>query len=250
MIVLTNDDGIDAPGIRALLAGVNSLTFGRTPGEVREDSNLSNNKPGQKPDEKIIIAPRDPHSGCGHQVTTKFPIQVQQLSPGEYAIAGTPADCTRIAIHHLCSQISWVLSGINSGGNLGVDVYISGTVAAVREAAFHGIPGIAISQYRAGGKPVNWERARDLTAQVLFTLLQRPLEPGHFWNVNLPYLELEAPEPDFIFCQPSTQPLPLDYQIEGDALSYIGNYSQRQRQPGTDVEVCFGGDVAITLLKL
>ena len=114
-IILTNDDGIDAAGIRALATAVNGNS--------------------------IFIAPNTQYSNCGHQVTTDQPIQVERRSSLEYAVFGTPADCIRLAIYQLCPQISWVISGINHGGNMGVDVYISGTVAAVREAAFHGIPG-------------------------------------------------------------------------------------------------------------
>lgn len=133
-LILTNDDGIDAPGIRALLKAV----------------------AGKK---VIVIAPRDHLSGCGHQVTTTRAINVQQRSEQEYAIAGTPADCTRLALSHLCQDASFVLSGINAGGNMGADVYISGTVAAVREAAFHGVTGIAVSHYRQGKKNVDWDTA-------------------------------------------------------------------------------------------
>jgi 5'-nucleotidase len=80
--------------------------------------------------------------------------------------------------------------------------------------------------------------------------LNRPLEPGSFWNVNFPYLEPDAPEPEMVFCQPSTKPLPIDYKVEGEDYFYIGNYSQRQRTPETDVDVCFGGKIAVTLITL
>jgi 5'-nucleotidase len=223
-IVLTNDDGIDAPGIRALSEVINH--------------------------QGILIAPQQELSGCGHKVTTRSPIAVERRSDTEYAVAGTPADCIRLAITHLSPHIDWVLSGINSGGNLGVDVYISGTVAAVREAAFHGIRGIALSQYRKGGRPVNWEQATRWSQTVLKDLLNRPLEPGSFWNVNFPYLEPDAPEPEMVFCEPSTKPLPVDYKVEGENYLYIGNYGQRQRTPETDVDVCFGGKIAITKIQL
>mgnify|MGYP001055805712 CR=1 FL=1 len=223
-IILTNDDGIDAPGIRALSEAINH--------------------------QGIFIAPQQELSGCGHKVTTRSPIAVERRSDTEYAVAGTPADCTRLAITHLSPQIDWVLSGINSGGNLGVDVYISGTVAAVREAAFHGIRGIALSQYRKGGRPVNWEQTTRWSQTVLKDLLNRPLELGSFWNVNFPYLEPDAPEPEMVFCEPSTKPLPIDYKVEDENYFYIGNYSQRQRTPETDVDVCFGGKIAVTKIKL
>ena len=231
--ILTNDDGINAPGIKALLTALNNV-----------------NLPLTSSQKSIIVAPQGQLSGCGHQVTTKEPINIQRLSEVEYAIAGTPADCTRIAITHINQNVKWVLSGINSGGNMGIDVYISGTVAAVREAAFHRIPGIALSQYRQGKKPVNWERVTRLAEIVLADLLNRPLELGAFWNVNFPYLEPEAPDPKMVFCTPSTQPLPVAYRIEGENFYYTGKYEERDRTPGTDVDVCFAGNIAITKIQL
>ncbi len=231
--ILTNDDGVNAPGIRALWEAMNNADLSLP---------FSN--------ESIIVAPQRQLSGCGHQVTTKQPINLQRLSEVEYAIAGTPADCTRIALTHISKNIKWVLSGINSGGNMGVDVYISGTVAAVREAAFHRIPGIALSQYRQGKKLVDWPKVTRLATIVLRDLLKRPIEAGAFWNVNFPYLEPEAPEPKIVFCEPSTQPLPVSYQKKGEDFYYTGKYDERDRAPGTDVDVCFSGNIAITKIQL
>ncbi len=224
-LILTNDDGIDAPGIRALLKAVN----------------------GQ---EVIIAAPRDHLSGCGHQVTTTQPIQVNRRSDNEYAIAGTPADCVRIAISHICPNVKFVLSGINAGGNLGVDAYISGTVAAVREAAMNGIPGIAVSHYRKRNVVVDWDVLARWTSNVLADLLNRPLKSETFWNVNLPHLMPGEPDPEVVFCQPCTKPLPINYRIEGDNFYYYGEYAKRDRTPGSDVDICFSGKIAITQLKI
>lgn len=223
-IILTNDDGIDAPGIRALQAAV----VGET----------------------VMVAPQQVLSGCGHQVTTTQPILVEQRSQKEFAIAGTPADCTRIALNHLFTDAKLVLSGINTGGNLGADVYTSGTVAAVREAAFHRVPGIAISHYIHRRRPIDWERATQLATRVLEKLLAMPLEPGSFWNVNLPHLEADAPEPEMVFCPLCTQPLPIGYTVDGEHLRYVGDYSQRLRDRHSDVEVCFSGNIAITEIRL
>jgi 5'-nucleotidase len=223
-LILTNDDGIDAPGIRALWQAIAQ--------------------------QGIIVAPQEHQSGCGHQVTTHRPISIQRRSEREFAIAGTPADCTRIALRHLRSDIECVLSGINAGGNLGADVYISGTVAAVREAAFHRVPGIAISHYIHRHRPIDWQLASRLAAQVLDKLLQHPLEPGSFWNVNLPHLQPGDPDPEIVFCRLCTQPLPVSYAIEGEALRYNGDYRQRLRDPGADVDVCFSGNISITQIYL
>ncbi|MEC4803053.1 MAG: 5'/3'-nucleotidase SurE [Jaaginema sp. PMC 1079.18] len=222
-IILTNDDGIDAPGIRALQSAISRPS--------------------------ILVAPQNQLSGCGHQVTTQKPFQVEARSPTEYAVAGTPADCTRVAVTQF-ENIEWVLSGINAGGNLGTDVYISGTVAAVREAAMRGIKGIAISHWIKRPLVVDWQVATVWTAKVLAQLWELPLPVGRFWNVNLPHLEPGTAMPEIVFCPPSTDPLPLGYRLEGDLYQYQGRYSDRDRTPGTDVDVCFNGQIAVTQISL
>lgn len=223
-IILTNDDGIDAPGIRALQQAISETS--------------------------IIVAPDQQYSGCGHQVTFRRGIKLEKRSPTEYLITGTPADCTRIALMEVAPNTKLVLSGINAGGNLGTDVYISGTVAAVREAAMHGIPGIAISHWIKRPLVIDWSIATRWTARVLEYLLPRPLPPGSFWNVNLPHLEATQPEPEIVLCKPSIDPLPIDYRVEENTYFYQGKYAQRVRTPGTDVDVCFGGNIAVTMIKL
>ncbi|MEL6438784.1 MAG: 5'/3'-nucleotidase SurE [Cyanobacteria bacterium J06621_8] len=223
-IILTNDDGIDAPGIRALKQA------------VAESS--------------IIVAPCKQHSGCGHQVTTTGGIRIERRSNSEYAVDGTPADCTRLGITQIATDTKLVLSGINAGGNLGTDVYISGTVAAVREAAMHGIPAIAISHWIKHPLVINWELATQWTVRVIKDLLSRPTPTGSYWNVNLPHLEPEQPEPQIILCQPSIDPLPVNYKVDGELYYYQGGYETRDRQPGSDVDICFGGNIAVTQIKL
>ena len=107
-----------------------------------------------------------------------------------------------------------MLSGINAGGNLGTDVHSSGTVAAVREAAIRGVPGIAVSHYIARGRAIDWPRAAVWTSRVLRRLMAQPCEPGTFWNVNLPHPAPGSEEPEIILCPLDASPLPLDYRIE------------------------------------
>ena len=228
-LILTNDDGIDAPGIQALLKAV-------------EKSAISS--------QVIIAAPQEQFSGCGHQVTTATPLTLQRRSDTAYAIAGTPADCVRLSITHICPEIKWVLSGINAGGNMGVDSYISGTVAAVREAAMHGIKAIAISQYKRKGWEFNWDNSVKWTVKLLGDLLNRPLPPGNFWNINLPHLSPEEAEPEIVFCSPCTKPLPINYRTEGDKFYYVGEYAKRERTPGSDVDMCLSGKIAVTQLTI
>ena len=232
-IVLTNDDGIDAEGIWSLQKAT-ELVFG-TKG--------------------AITAPIRQYSGCGHQVTTHAPIAIKQrLELGEdtYAIDGSPADCVRVAIAHLYSDVKLVLSGINHGGNMGVDVYMSGTVAAVREAAFHNIPAISISHYRDQRREFDWTWAAETSARVIKQLLEIQLPPQSYWNVNLPHLETKDLDtiPEIIFCEKSSQPLPLGFKVDGDRVTYAGRYNLRDRSPDTDVDVCFSGKIAVTQMGI
>ena len=224
-IVLTNDDGIDAPGIRALQALIGP--------------------------EAVLVAPAAVCSGCSHHVTMDRPIRVQQRSAREYAVEGTPGDCVRLAILKFVPGVQIILSGINEGGNLGHDIYLSGTVAAAREAAFHGVPAVALSQYFRPDIPVDWGQTAAMVRQALEAVLTRGHTPGAFWNVNLPHLSEDVPAPQVIFCDYSRAVLPTHYEHHQDTYRYIkGNYHSRTREPGRDVDVCFSGNIAATLLHL
>lgn len=227
-LILTNDDGVGEPGLGALYRASEGL--GR----------------------RVIVAPEGPRSSCGHSVTTGVEIPIEKLSDDRYAVGGTPADCVRIGLFCLEPQAAWVLSGINAGGNLGADIHHSGTVAAVREAALHGRGGIAFSHYLARGRAVDWEQAARWAARVLELLLDRPWEPGTFWNVNLPHPSPGTPEPRIISCVVDPSPLPLAFQLGEDArrVRYAGDYHARPRVPAGDVEVCFGGDISVSRVRL
>jgi 5'-nucleotidase len=224
-LVLTNDDGIDAPGIAALREAL----LGHDPWIVAPDRHLS---------------------GCSHQMNRGGAIAIDQRQDRAFAIGGTPADCTRVAVGHLCPEATWVISGINAGGNLGADIHVSGTVAAVREAALLRLPGIAISHYIHNRRPIDWALAAHLATPVLETLMAEPLPPGCFWNVNLPHLQPGDPAPDLVYCPPCTQPLPTEFKVEQGEFYYTGNYGQRRHDPDSDVAVCFGGQIAVTKICL
>ena len=225
-LLLTNDDGIDAPGLEALCSAAAPL------GTL------------------TVAAPVDVLSGCSHQVTTDQPFRVVARQGDRYAVEGTPADCVRVGLHRLAPDAAWVLSGINSGGNLGADVWHSGTVAAVREAVLHGWPGIALSHYRKRGGAIDWRRAAAWVTPLLRDLIARPWTPGTFWNVNLPHPEPDDPEPEVVFCRLDPTPLPLSFREEEGLLYYDGDYHQRGRVPGADVDVCFGGKIAVTRIAI
>lgn len=225
-ILLTNDDGIEAPGVEVLERELGQ--FGRV----------------------IVIAPDSARSGCSHQVNTERPIRVRRLAEDRYDTDGTPADCVRLGLTHLAPEADWVIAGINNGGNLGVDVYLSGTVAAVREGALFGRPAIAFSQYRRKGIPIDWHATGAMTARVLETLWSRALEPGAFWNVNFPHHEKDDDRPEIVFCPLDHSQLPVDYEVRDWQFKYRGVYRQRDWKPGTDVDVCFSGGIAVTQVSL
>ena len=238
LMVLTNDDGIGAPGIVALQKALSDEAL----------SNLT----AIESIESVIVAPDAPLSGCSHQMNRGGVIPIERRSEGEYAIGGTPADCSRVALSHLYPKADWVLSGINAGGNMGSDTYVSGTVAAVREATLLRKNAIAFSQYRYRAQPFDWPRASRLTAKVLSQLMAETLKQGQFWNVNLPAPPLNgsADEPDIVFCESCTQPLPTDFEIDEAGFRYVGAYEDRLRDPDGDVEVCLSGRISVVKVQL
>ncbi len=225
-LIITNDDGIKAQGL-TVLADLASR-WG----------------------DPVIVAPAEPQSGVGHQLTTDCPIRVDNYSDKQYRVWGTPGDCTRLGIECLTSDADWVLSGINHGANLGVDIYESGTVAAAREAAIHGYKAIAVSHYTVKGKPIDWVLAAKRLGPVLECLLNTPLEDGYFLNVNLPH-------PDHSSITLGTKLVPVDissyknmFSKTKNGFQYTVNYSERPHEQGTDIDKCFKGYISISKIKI
>jgi 5'-nucleotidase len=225
-LLLTNDDGIDAAGLDALWNVAEQLG------------------------DPVMVAPADALSGCSHRVTVDQPIRFVQRSQRRYVVEGTPADCVRVALHRIVPDAAWVLSGINAGANLGADVYHSGTVAAVREAVLHGWPGIALSHYHKKERLIDWSLAVSWAIPLVRGLLTAPWTPGTFWNINFPHIEPGPESPETVFCPLDPTPLPLSFRQAGDWLHYDGDYHQRRREPGCDVDQCFNGKIAVTQISL
>jgi 5'-nucleotidase len=238
--LLTNDDGIDAEGLQALIHA--AAKFG----------------------EVIVVAPATHQSGCSHQTTTDREIVVDERDAGQsaikrFAVHGTPADCVRLGLLHLAPKASWVLSGVNHGGNLGADVYVSGTVAAVREGLLLGVQGIAFSQYRKSKTTCDWSAARAMTQRVLDDLLTRQLAPREYWNVNFPDVagsQAIASDPAnvrdlaIVDCLTDPHPLPVLFERTERGYSYKGDYHGRTRLPQSDIATCFSGSIAVSKLSL
>ena len=225
--LLTNDDGIDAPGLAALERALAPL------GTLH------------------VVAPAREHSMCGHRVTTREPIRVEALGERRWAVEGTPADCVRIGLHALDLRPDWVLSGVNAGGNLGQDIVISGTVAAAREAAYHGLPALALSHYLIRGLGVDWDRVSRWATQLFARCAGDTLADGEFWNLNLPHLPPgDLPLPEVVPCPPARSPLGVSYTATPEGHLYTASYAGRPQDPGSDVEICFGGRVSVSRLRL
>ncbi|MEM1443551.1 MAG: 5'/3'-nucleotidase SurE [Verrucomicrobiota bacterium] len=224
--LITHDDGIDADGLAALVALASDYF-----------------------DDVWVVAPMDQMSEIGHRVTTHGTIRYEQRGEQRFAVGGTPADCSRVAIAHLMPEKpDWVLSGINHGGNLGRhDFVISGTVAAVREAAFAGIRGVAFSHFFKRDLPFDWARASRWAASAFENLRNDETEPGEFWTVNLPHPSPDDPEPKVQRCEQERHPLLVTYETVGHGeLEYVGDYHERPRRKGSDVDVCFSGNIAVS----
>jgi len=160
-ILLTNDDGIQAPGLKALEESLASV------GEV------------------TVVAPDKEMSGTSQSISVHAPLRVRQLDERHYAVSGTPADTVIIGLYHLLAQKpELVVSGINPGGNLGENVIYSGTVAAAMEAVLHGVPSLAISL--ASRKQLDFSGAAAFAAQLAAKVLEEGLPAGVMLNVNVP----------------------------------------------------------------
>jgi 5'-nucleotidase len=179
-ILITNDDGIHAPGLLALRGALSNL------GEV------------------VAIAPERPRSACGHSITLHKPLRLipVELPGGDraYASNGTPADCVALGVSdHLGAVPDLVVSGINLGPNLGVDMTYSGTVAAAMEAAIGGIPSFAISV--AAYDAVGYEPAAEFARYLAEAVAERGLPRGSLLNVNVPPVRAEEIRGVAITCQ-------------------------------------------------
>jgi 5'-nucleotidase len=164
-ILLTNDDGIHAPGLRAMLDVLQEF------GDVQ------------------VVAPLVEQSGAGHRITYLHPIMVKEIKEdGEHfgwAVDGSPADCVKLGVLEFCKgEPDLIVSGINSGANVGINVLYSGTVAAAIEGAFFGITSIAVSLSQ--GTPPDYPATAIRALHLIRQLLQQVPKKGMLWNVNFP----------------------------------------------------------------
>ncbi|MBI4467429.1 MAG: 5'/3'-nucleotidase SurE [Acidobacteria bacterium] len=230
LILLSNDDGYQAPGIRAVGEALASL------GRV------------------VVAAPLENESGTGHSTTTRQFVRLQsvELAPGVrgYAIAARPATCVRLGLESLLPRKpDLVVSGINRGMNLGIVTYYSGTVGAAREAVLVGIPAIAVSLQ--GDAAEDYAAAATFIRGLVEELRARGrLRPGLFLNINVPAKEWRGAR----ITRQSTTPTPqifTHYTSPRNDLYYWSDYrSLPDDAEGTDVWAVVHGFISITPMQI
>lgn len=233
-LLLTNDDGIDAPGLASLVLAVEAALGGEV--------------------QIIVVAPDRGRSECGHSVTTGRPLTLQQIRPGWFSLDGTPVDCVRVGLGSVAGEVNAVLSGCNAGANLGVDLLVSGTFAAAREAAVQGVPAMAVSHYRRPDIPHTWEHVAGWLSGTLRDFFRRVdddravAKRGLLWNVNLPAISPSQPRPTQVWCPVDTMPM-IRTVVKDDTLILLeSDFHGRPRAAGSDVDHCFSGRITVSEL--
>jgi 5'-nucleotidase len=176
-ILVTNDDGIHAPGIKALATALKNVGL------------------------VAVVAPDRERSAVGHALTLHHPLRAVKVKDNVFAVDGTPTDCVNLGIHTLLDfKPDIVISGINNGGNLGDDVTYSGTVSAAMEATLMGIPAFSVSLVTSG-KGNNYRAAASFAAKLAKKILHEGLPSDTFLNVNIPDLQTAKLQPPLITSQ-------------------------------------------------
>jgi 5'-nucleotidase len=237
-VLLTNDDGIEADGLRALRRALSELD------DVRV----------------VVVAPDGNRSAMARSITTRRPLWVAEVDFGDgsvgYSTDGTPVDCVRLANLGLIGGFTpdIVVSGINHGANLGDDITYSGTVAAALEAVVLGIPGIAVSQQAAGAElnyvdrgSFDFTLAARIVARLVGSLDTVPLSPKTLLNINVPGCVPNGIEVTALGKRVYRDELRLEKEEEGRRRYWIyGAAPGYEDVPGSDLAAVAAGRIALT----
>lgn len=225
-VLISNDDGLDAPGIRCLAEEI-----------------------GAHVERVTVIAPDRDRSGASNSLTLDRPIRVERRDDDIFKIYGTPTDCVHIGITGLLSdEPDMVISGINAGANLGDDVIYSGTVAAAMEGRFLGLPAIAVSLVSA--QPENFETAARVVLDILARIRCEPVPANTILNVNVPdlaYEALQGMQVTRLGHRHKSEPVIRQTDPRGRPIFWVGPAgSEQDAGPGTDFHAVRNGFVSIT----
>jgi 5'-nucleotidase len=232
-ILLCNDDGIYAPGLKILEDIARTLS-----------------------DDIWVVAPAHEQSGASHSLSLRNPLRIHKIHEQKYAVEGTPTDCILLAINNIMSahKPDLVLSGINAGSNMGEDVTYSGTVAAAMEATLLGIPAIALSQVINYPQAVCWDIAQTYATDVVRKILTFDWPKDVLINVNFPHTGVEQVNGVRVTCQGRRK---LGGELEqrtdprGLAYYWIGTMRhQNPTNPGTDLWANSHHSISVTPLHL
>ena len=232
-IFITNDDGINAPGLKVLE-------------EIAK--NFSK--------DVWVVAPETEQSATGHSLTITSPLRVRKTGRQKFAISGTPTDSVLLGIKHIITGKvpDIILSGINAGANLGDDVTYSGTVAAAMEGVLLGIPSIALSQSRVYGKNVRWTAAKKYAPSILKKLGSEGWARNVFMNVNFPDLspgEVSRVEITVQGRRKIGETIVKGRDPRGDDFVWIGTERNEDiSYKGSDLNAISEGRISITPLGL
>lgn len=227
--LLSNDDGYQAPGIAALADALAEL------GKV------------------TVVAPDRDRSGASNSLTLDAPLHVKQDNRGYHYVNGTPTDCVHLAVTGILDEEpDMVISGINSGANLGDDVLYSGTVAAAMEGRFLGRPAIAFSL--AGERPDDYDAAVKVATNIIKKVIREPLEDDVLLNVNIPYIKYEdinAYTVTRLGNRHKSEPAQATQDPKGRTVYWVGPAGAEQDAgEGTDFHAIRSGKVSITPLQV
>ncbi|WP_298672452.1 5'/3'-nucleotidase SurE [uncultured Sphingomonas sp.] len=235
-ILLTNDDGIHAPGLIVLEEIARTIS-----------------------DDIWIAAPAEEQSGAGRSLTLSRPLRIRQFDARRFAVAGTPTDAVMMALAELMpAKPDLILSGVNRGANLAEDVMYSGTVAAAMEGALAGIPAIALSQRYAEtgmGDDVSFDAARSWGERVLRPVLDRPWVPGCVVNINFPPIAADQVKGVRVARQGVRDYGRARFERRDDPRGFPYYWLSLGRvdhapEPGTDLAAIADGYVSVTPLHL
>jgi 5'-nucleotidase len=228
-ILISNDDGYRAPGIRCLAEALQTVA------------------------RVSVVAPDRDRSGASNSLTLDNPIRAREAENGFTYVDGTPTDCVHLAITGLLEhEPDMVVSGINAGANLGDDVLYSGTVAAAMEGRFLGLPAIAVSQVAA--QPAYFETAAQVTLALLARLGEGTIPPDSILNVNvpdLPFDQLRGWQVTRLGHRHKSEPVVRQTDPRGRTIFWVGPAgSEQDAGPGTDFHAVRNGFVSVTPLQV
>jgi 5'-nucleotidase len=232
-VLLTNDDGIDAPGL-AVLEEV-AATLAR---------------------EVWVVAPEHDQSGTSHSISLHAPLRFFRRGERRFGVSGTPGDCVVMAVSHIMADAppTLVLSGINRGANLGVETVFSGTVGAAMTGMLLGIPAIALSQAFTDREAVRWETAKALAPGVIRRLLTAGWSKQACLNVNFPDVPPESAGPLTCSRQGAglVRSINVVPRVDPRGLTYHWlqfNRGTHQDPPGSETAIVASGGIAVTPLQ-